>query len=57
MIKAIVLRFFIDKITHIPYDEGRVIELNEERFQELSDKSIVDFAPEEDTKQKKKKKQ
>lgn len=52
MVKAIVLSFFIDKITHIPYSEGRIIELTEERFKELNDKLIVDLAPD----QKKKKK-
>lgn len=46
MIKAIVLKLFIDKITRIPYSEGRVIELSENRFEELSEKGFVDFAPE-----------
>lgn len=53
--KAIVLKLFIDKATNIPYSEGRVIDVTENRFQELSDKGLVDFAP-DDTVTKKKKK-
>lgn len=43
--QAIVIKWFIDKETMIPYSEGRLLDLSEERFQELAAKGVIDFAP------------